>query len=540
MLRFSWLPDLLDWLYWTYLVLCRYFSQTVVDDVIVVLLILVGLASIMNLISYRLDGRPRKGRWADPNKALYSKLRIRHKPSYWTNRRGKKLFTQRWLPVTHRIRKPKALVFICHGYGDHCNFFLAELAAKFCKEGYAVVGIDYEGHGLSEGCFGLIENFGLMVQDVADFFNLCRRKWKSIPAFVYGESMGGAVALTLHLNHPELKIDGMMLMAPMCKIMEEMKPHAAVEYSLNTLANYLPHLPIVPTPEFASKAYRDEEKRQRAAKNVLGYNMNPRLQTAAELLRTTDAIQRQMHKVSLPLLIIHGSDDKITDPAISKLLYEQAASVDKTLKIYDGAWHCLHQGEPDEISNRVVADMVHWLSERDRVRFLDVLGQRMRRVKSWTSTWVASHVPPMMPHVHMPNMPNAQALFSFGHPGMGLGTGRERKNSSGSLDGGVAGDREDEDGRGGGGDFDHTPSSPDKVVRGMGSGVLGGDGSGTQRGLLADEPKAFSQGPPSPRAMSCASWDSLGEAGHGGAASAEIFSDPCITETEGEGENVKR
>jgi alpha-beta hydrolase superfamily lysophospholipase len=40
---------------------------------------------------------------------------------------------------------------------------------------------------------------------------------KGLPCFLFGESMGGAVALKAHLKYPDLW-DGAVLVAPMCKV----------------------------------------------------------------------------------------------------------------------------------------------------------------------------------------------------------------------------------------------------------------------------------------------------------------------------------
>jgi hypothetical protein len=66
----------------------------------------------------------------------------------------------------------------------------------------------------------------------------------------------------------------------------------------------------------------------------------------------------------LPLLVLHGGADRVTDPAISKLLHEKAKSTDKTLRFYDDAWHCLLQGEPDEMIHVIVKDVISWLDTR--------------------------------------------------------------------------------------------------------------------------------------------------------------------------------
>ena len=66
-------------------------------------------------------------------------------------------------------------------------------------------------------------------------------------------------------------------------------------------------------------------------------------------------------QVALPLLVLHGAADQVTDPSISILLHEKAKSKDKTLRLYDDAWHCLLQGEPDPVVEKVMMDILSWL-----------------------------------------------------------------------------------------------------------------------------------------------------------------------------------
>lgn len=62
--------------------------------------------------------------------------------------------------------------------------------------------------------------------------------------------------------------------------------------------------------------------------------------------------------------MLHGEADVVTDPEVSKALYEQASSVDKTLKLYPGMWHGLTSGEPDENIEIVFSDIISWLEKR--------------------------------------------------------------------------------------------------------------------------------------------------------------------------------
>lgn len=66
----------------------------------------------------------------------------------------------------------------------------------------------------------------------------------------------------------------------------------------------------------------------------------------------------------MPFFVLHGEADIVTDPEISKALYEKASSRDKTLKLYPGMWHALTSGEPDYNVDLVFADITNWLDRR--------------------------------------------------------------------------------------------------------------------------------------------------------------------------------
>ena len=66
-----------------------------------------------------------------------------------------------------------------------------------------------------------------------------------------------------------------------------------------------------------------------------------------------------MTDITLPVLIMHGTADSISDPEGSKLLYEMAGSKDKTLRLYEGFYHEIFN-EPQH--KQVFTDIQEWLS----------------------------------------------------------------------------------------------------------------------------------------------------------------------------------
>ncbi|KVE52590.1 hypothetical protein Ccrd_023959 [Cynara cardunculus var. scolymus] len=82
--------------------------------------------------------------------------------------------------------------------------------------------------------------------------------------------------------------------------------------------------------------------------NKLIYQEKPRIKTALELLRTSMALQHSLCQVTFPFFVLHGEADTVTDPQVSKALYNEASSDDKTIKLYPGMWHGLTAGETDQ------------------------------------------------------------------------------------------------------------------------------------------------------------------------------------------------
>ncbi|CAK9188098.1 unnamed protein product [Ilex paraguariensis] len=136
--------------------------------------------------------------------------------SYKVNSRGLEVFSKSWLPET---RPPKAVICFCHGYGDTCSFFFEGIARKLASSGYGIFAMDYPGYGLSEGLHGYTPSFDQLVDDVIEHYSKVKEipEFCSLPSFLFGQSMGGAVALKVHLKHPDAW-NGAILVAPMCKV----------------------------------------------------------------------------------------------------------------------------------------------------------------------------------------------------------------------------------------------------------------------------------------------------------------------------------
>ena len=83
--------------------------------------------------------------------------------------------------------------------------------------------------------------------------------------------------------------------------------------------------------------------------------------TVAALVRADERLRVEFPHITMPLLIMHGTDDKATVCHGSEFFYQTAGSSDKTLKLYEGHYHDLLN---DIGKEAVLADITSWIGSR--------------------------------------------------------------------------------------------------------------------------------------------------------------------------------
>jgi acylglycerol lipase len=251
-----------------------------------------------------------------------------------------------------------AVVCFCHGYTDSPTLTKRKELFRLVKKGIAVIMIEYEGHGRSDGTLGLITDWDKVIDDTSSFFEqTATKRFPSLPLFLMGESMGGAVAYCTYNRNPKL-FAGVVFVCPMCKIGDDCLPSKWVIDLFRRIAgpkgtaSTLGYLSIRPLKQAMLTAF------------PIDYVRKPRLATARELLDVTIHISNDLKNFEAPFLVQHGTMDRITDPKLSKILYEESKSNDKTIKLYEGMFHSLICGEFDENIDVVFNDTICWILER--------------------------------------------------------------------------------------------------------------------------------------------------------------------------------
>ena len=262
---------------------------------------------------------------------------------------GLKIATKSWKPATTAC----GVMVLIHGFNAHSGY-MEWPAEQFAANGLAVYALDLRGRGESEGERFYVENFSDYLADVDTLVNTARAENPGLPIYVLGHSAGGVIASSYVFEHQD-EVAGLV-----CEsfAFDVGLPHL-VQLALEGVGKLFPHLHVfsLNNADFS----RDPVAVERMNNDPLIRKESQPAETAREMLLAADRLKENMPAFTVPVLIIHGTEDKATRPAGSQYFYDNAGSADKTLKLYEGHYHDLLA---DIDKEKVMADIQSWIDER--------------------------------------------------------------------------------------------------------------------------------------------------------------------------------
>lgn len=196
--------------------------------------------------------------------------------------------------------------------------------------------------------------------------------------------MGGGEVLLLSLlqsqSQPLPRISGMLLESPYIALHPSAQPGAVTVLAGKIASKLLPKRQMV--QKLASKhlcrdpqVCRDWEDDDLCHDTGTLEGLAGMLQRAADLTTFADGNNVQgfgakpsfdsdsQGSYSVPVWIGHGVEDKVTSPTLSQAVYNKLDVEDKTIKLYEGAYHKLH-AEPDGVAEEFAKDVADWILAR--------------------------------------------------------------------------------------------------------------------------------------------------------------------------------
>ncbi|MBM4276450.1 MAG: alpha/beta hydrolase [Deltaproteobacteria bacterium] len=273
---------------------------------------------------------------------------MKHQEGFFKGVRDASIYFQGWLPES----EPKAVLLIVHGLAEHGGRY-TNVVNHFVPRDYAVYGIDHLGHGKSEGTRVYVKRFDDYTNTLKVYFDMIHRWQPDKPIFLVGHSMGGLISAVFLLDH-HAELAGAVLSGPAVKVPSNITP--AILLVGKMFSALMPKFGLLGLD--ADGVSRDPAVVQAYVSDPLVYTGKTTARLAAEMLRAMQQVSRQASQITLPIMIVQGSGDKLIDPAGAQMLYDSVSSTDKEIIIYDGFYHEVFN-EPEH--DKVLRDIERWL-----------------------------------------------------------------------------------------------------------------------------------------------------------------------------------
>lgn len=250
-----------------------------------------------------------------------------------------------------QVDDARAVVCIVHGLGEHIGRY-EHVAKLFAENKIATIGFDHQGHGRTKGKRGHTHGLDTMMDDVGMLVNLAKLRYPNLPVFVYGQSMGGNVALNYALRRNP-KISGLIATNSWIRLPVSPSPFLILfGRTLNAIM-----------PSFTKSNGLDINELSTDSKVVDTYRNDPlvhdRISVRAGTSLLDGGIWLNQHtgNISFPILLMHGGNDSITSPQGTAELAKRLKG-DVTWKEWPGLKHELHN-EPEQ--DKVLAFLLEWI-----------------------------------------------------------------------------------------------------------------------------------------------------------------------------------
>jgi acylglycerol lipase len=254
-----------------------------------------------------------------------------------------------------------AMLLIVHGLAEHRGRY-RKVIEHFNANGIAVCSFDHRGHGETASRMmttrGDVESFDALIADTVSIIDGLKMKYPQLPLFVWGHSMGAAIA-TLAVSERPTIVRGAITSSPPYAAFDSYSKSQA--FMLTWMARLLPAhqrpLPVNPDrlsrdPDVA-RAYTDDP-------------MVPKAVTLRLLVGLYNATQRGLraaNKLRTPWLLLHGGSDRVAPPIGSQRLHDALGSLDKQIMFWPAARHEIHN-ELDPERAEFLARVIEWIRAR--------------------------------------------------------------------------------------------------------------------------------------------------------------------------------
>ncbi len=277
---------------------------------------------------------------------------MNHSTFNFSSKDGLSLLGRAWLSDQSEIR---GIVHLVHGLGEHSGRY-AHIAKAMNDAGYHLVGFDLRGHGLSEGKRGHTPDFEMFLDDVQLFLDEIEKRFGQFDSkFLYGHSLGANIVLNFGLRR-SADLSGIIATSPSLRL--AFAPPKLKLIMGKFFATVMPAMLMNNGLEQEALS-QDKAIVKAYADDVLVHD-RVSAKLAINLIDSGTYALEHASDWHLPLLLMHGTGDRITSSKASQEFAQNAGS-SVELVLWEGYYHETHN---DFGKQQVIAKMIEWLNQQ--------------------------------------------------------------------------------------------------------------------------------------------------------------------------------
>ncbi|MCA1756075.1 MAG: alpha/beta hydrolase [Bacteroidales bacterium] len=257
-----------------------------------------------------------------------------------------------YISVKYPDQSPSAVVILVHGLGEHQGRY-NDWCDRFLAVNIGVARFDLPGHGRSGGRRGHIAEYSQVKEIIMYLSDIIRSDYPAVPLILYGHSLGGNIVLDTLLSG----INGFssaVVTSPWIKLAFE---PGKLKILLARFVGLLVPSMAQPTGLMPEHLSSDPEV---AASYRTDPLVHPVISVAlySSAARAAARVLRDGSMIKIPLLLVHGTDDKISSPHGAGDLASIVPHA--TLKLWERGYHELHN-EP--FKGQIFSFIHSWIKE---------------------------------------------------------------------------------------------------------------------------------------------------------------------------------
>ncbi|WP_404315308.1 lysophospholipase [Prescottella equi] len=276
---------------------------------------------------------------------------MQHTESEFAGVHGTRIVYDVWRPDG----PPTGILLLAHGLGEHARRY-DHVVERLVGLGLVVYAPDHRGHGRSGGKRIELHDWSEFLDDLHRLSAVATAENPGLQRFLLGHSMGGAIALSYALDHQD-ELSGLILSAPAVDVVGG-KPRVVIEIG-KILGRFAPGIPVETLD--AKSVSRDPAVVAAYESDPLVHHGKVKAGIARGMILAAESFPARLPSLTIPVLLLHGTEDRLADVSGSRMIAAHAGSKDLTLKTYDGLFHEVFN-EPEQ--EKVLDDLVDWLRPR--------------------------------------------------------------------------------------------------------------------------------------------------------------------------------